>query len=102
MSVSAPEKFGGLVFGFDHGEEASRGSSPCVCVWGGGVCPGMLLMASWHAEEATRIRDLTHPQSPREAASSPEPPKSRRWGKERREKGVQVCFQVQNHLAVSN
>lgn len=36
MSVSAPEKFGGLVLGFDHGKEARRGSFPRVCVCVGG------------------------------------------------------------------
>ena len=74
---------------------------PLVCVWD---CPGVLLMASWHAPEASGTRGgwgLTHPRPHRRRLPAPSPPKSRRWGKERREEVVQVCLQVRKHFEVS-
>ena len=74
---------------------------PLLCVWD---CPGVLLMASWHVPEASRTRGgwgLTHPRPHRRQLPALSPPKSRRWGKERREEVVQVCLQVRNHFEVS-
>lgn len=75
--MSAPEKFGGLVFGVDHGEEVSRGSFQCV----GYVADGKMACT-----RNSQIRGLTHHQSPPQAASSSKTPNSS-GGKERRKEG---------------
>lgn len=69
MSTSAPEKFEGLIFGFNHGEEVSRGGSECV-----GCALGMFLIVSRHAQGPPTFGALhiTKPHSRRLSALSPQ------------------------------
>lgn len=69
MSTSAPEKFEGLIFGFNHGEEGSRGGSRRV-----GCALGMFLMVSWHAQGSPTFGALliTRPHGRRLSALSPQ------------------------------
>ena len=74
MSVSAPEKFGGLVFGLDRGKEANRRSSPIVCVGLSWRAPNGKLACTGGQQDPGWVGSHTS-QTPPEAASSPEPPK---------------------------
>lgn len=80
--MSAPEKFEGLIFGFNHGEEVSRGGSQCV-----GCALVMFLMVSWHAQGTPTFGALhiTKPHCRRLSALSPQRAVAgRREGRKRR------------------
>lgn len=65
-----------------------------------GGCPGLFLMVSGHAQETPRSRGLHATKPYHRQLPAPNPQKSR-GGKEGREDVAKACFQVQNHLEVS-
>lgn len=93
--MSAPEKFGGLLFGVDRGEEGEQGQ---FSVWG---CPGVFPMVSWHAQETPAIQGLTHTTKLYHRRFPVLNPQTSSGGKERGGEVAKVSFQVQNHLEVS-